>query len=398
MIPYPPSLKAVGGARTGIAPVNLLDVQDVNGNLYYWSDRPSNAPVVLTGAIPAYAAPPVALGAGQSIAWAFPTTLTSIVEAGPTWGSSAAPASVFSADGRTNTSVVNTSGGGVGGGVYTCQWSGFALPPMPGGASIQAIYGVVIAGGALTHSDFPGGPNAVNGPVQQLNGTSLGTSPDWSTLAFRISADLNGGDAIGAANFNCQFIGLAVYYTMPGDISGWGYPGLNAYGSGPYSPWLVEVPGFTFHRSLQTDVGSFVIQNLSGDTLSRDFEKIARRSALEGAMFVYRLWQADAQAAWLEVHGTLTVQSVGVDTVKLKGQPCINPSQHDTPDKILCETCQLQYGGRRCGATSGVECNYSFQTCQVVERIFVILNNYEKNYGEAVANTASNVINRRRKI
>jgi hypothetical protein len=34
----------------------------------------------------------------------------------------------------------------------------------------------------------------------------------------------------------------------------------------------------------------------------------------------------------------------------------------------------------------------------VVERIFVILNNYEKNYGEAVANTASNVINRRRKI
>ena len=39
MIPYPPSLKAIGGARTGIAPVNLLDVQDVNGNCYFWSDR-----------------------------------------------------------------------------------------------------------------------------------------------------------------------------------------------------------------------------------------------------------------------------------------------------------------------------------------------------------------------
>jgi len=67
------------------------------------------------------------------------------------------------------------------------------------------------------------------------------------------------------------------------------------YGAGPYIPWLMSVPQFSFHRSLQTDIGAFVLQNLSGDTLSRDFEKIARRSALEGAFFIYRLWQADAR-------------------------------------------------------------------------------------------------------
>jgi hypothetical protein len=126
-----------------------------------------------------------------------------------------------------------------------------------------------------------------------------------------------------------------------------------------------------------------------------------RRSALEGAFFVYRCWQADAQAAWLEVHGTLTVADVGVDTVTLKGSPTVNPSQLDTPLEIYCETCQLQWGGKRCGAPNGpgtTECNYSFQTCQVVERIMIAANTFEKNYGESMATLAQNVINRRRTI
>ena len=79
------------------------------------------------------------------------------------------------------------------------------------------------------------------------------------------------------------------------------------------------MPKLTFHRSLLTDIGNFVVQNLSGDTLSRDVEKLLRASALEGAFFVYRCYQMDAQAAWLEVHGTLTVEDVGVDTLQLKG-------------------------------------------------------------------------------
>ncbi len=50
---------------------------------------------------------------------------------------------------------------------------------------------------------------------------------------------------------------------------------------------------------------------------------------------------------------------------------------------------------RRDGKT---ECKYSFQTCQVPERIFAILNNYEKNYGESLANVAIKTINRRRQL
>jgi hypothetical protein len=145
-------------------------------------------------------------------------------------------------------------------------------------------------------------------------------------------------------------------------------------------------------------MGSFVIQNLSGDTLSRDVEKLLRASAFEGAFFVYRLWQPDAEAAWIEVHGTLTVGDVEPDTMTLKGMQLMNPAQDDTPLENYCETCQLQWGGRRCGSTEPTECSYSYQTCQVVERIMITANNFEKNYGETAANTALNVINRRRKI
>ena len=190
---------------------------------------------------------------------------------------------------------------------------------------------------------------------------------------------------------------VTVYYTMPGGEP-LPTPSVLSIFAGPYLPWILEVPEFKTYRSLQTDTGSFVLQNLSGDTLSRDFEKIMRRSALEGALFVYRLWQADAQASWLEVHGTLTVTDVGVDTVKLKGVQLLNPAQDDTPLEQYCETCQLQWGGPRCGATGSTECSYSLQTCQSPNRIMVEQNHFEKNYGEATANTAFNVINRRRAI
>jgi hypothetical protein len=165
-----------------------------------------------------------------------------------------------------------------------------------------------------------------------------------------------------------------------------------------YLPWVLSVPSFTFHRSMATDMGSFILQNLSGDSLARDFEKILRKSTLEGAFFVYRLWQSDAEAAWLEVHGTLTVDEVGVDTVSLKGMQLLNPAQDDTPLENYCETCQLQWGGKRCGSAQTSECLYSFQSCQVVERIMVVMNDYEKNYGETTANSPMQVINRSRRI
>jgi hypothetical protein len=52
----------------------------------------------------------------------------------------------------------------------------------------------------------------------------------------------------------------------------------------------------------------------------------------------------------------------------------------------------------QCGSTQPTPCEQTYDTCQVLERIFVVINNYEKNYGEAIANTATNTVNRTRQF
>jgi hypothetical protein len=165
-----------------------------------------------------------------------------------------------------------------------------------------------------------------------------------------------------------------------------------------YQGWLLSSGPFTFNRSMATDSGSFKLQNISGTTLARDVEVQLRASAIEGALFLYRCWQNDAQAAWLLTIGTLTFDDGDSDTATFKTRPLSNPAQEDTPLEEYCETCQIQWAGPRCGSTEETECLYSFQSCQVVERIMVALNDFEKNYGEATANSPLTVINRSRRI
>jgi len=176
------------------------------------------------------------------------------------------------------------------------------------------------------------------------------------------------------------------------------YPSIFTGAPATFLPWLLAAGPFTFNRSMTTNAGSFTIQNVSGNTLARDVETMLRASAIEGAAFVYRLWQGDAQAAWILVDGTLSFAGGSDDTATFKSKPFSNPAEEDAPLEQYSGTCQLQYGGARCGATSGVECQYSLQSCQVPERIMVALNNYEKNYGETIANSPINVINRSRRV
>ena len=114
-------------------------------------------------------------------------------------------------------------------------------------------------------------------------------------------------------------------------------------------------------------------------------------------MFVYRLWQPGAEAAWLEIHGTLSLEDLGPDAATLRAAQMFNMAAADLPMNAFSETCQLNWGGTRCGSTQTTECNYSFQSCQVVERCMVAFNDYEKNWGETSSNTPLTVINRRRR-
>ena len=404
MITFPSALKAVGGARTGIAPANLLDVLDVNNNAYYWSDRPINAPTVLSPfqipGTPGFPlSPPITLAVGQFAAWSFPTS-------GSVTGDATIRISGNSASGTVNQQLQGPFTP-----VNRVTFSNFSPYTLPPGAIVDAVYLVV------NYNATPVAPQNDAGITSaalsgQVSGLISGVPGPGSSFYFEYQDTVP--PTPGTPGYLSPFVGLearsctissiaacTIYHLPAGAFLGGGgslSPINVAPGFGPYLPWIMSVPQLKFNRSLQTDFGKFVLQNLSGDTLSRDFEKIMRRSALEGAFFIYRLWQPDVRVSWIEMHGTFTVDDVGVDTVSLKGAQLLNPAQENTPLEIYSETCQLQWGGRRCGAGGATECQYSYQSCQVVERIMVALNDFEKNYGEATASLAVNPVNRRRKF
>lgn len=368
MISLATSLKAVGGAHTGIAPVNLLDVLDVNGNLYYWADRA----ILVNNAITSV---PPSTGSGAGARIYVPTGAATVtVDWEDQWGGG------DQSFGNGSIKIIFDGEGGA-----TITFTGESSE----NKSINdfGVGDIRLVGAALGVTgpiDIPDLPDAGEELVVQIFTSAWGSYDAYVFVTGPASSNPD----------NYQHAKLTWTSGQSG-VSEWIQPDATLTA---YKPWLLSVPQFSFHRSLQTDVGAFVLQNLSGDTLSRDFEKIARSSALEGAFFVYRCWQPDAEAAWLEVHGTLTLGGAGDDTAQLKGTQLLNPSQDDTPLEDYSETCQLQWGGVRCGATGTTECTYSYQSCQVVERIMVVMNNYEKNFGETAANTAQSVINRRRKI
>lgn len=209
-IDYPASLKAVGGARTGIAPVNLLDVQDVNGNLYYWADRRCNAPVAISGEIEVNAAPPVEPGAGQYVTWAFAGTAT------PTIGNAAA-GSVTNLTDQTAT-IEQTLSAPLGNTNEKVVWSNYQMPALPPGAVIDAMYPVAVMTGegtdALNISSFaiPG-----NGEFDaQYNNGSIGTTLaelQALSLYVEMAASVPGEGAF-FQQIIVSFIGVAIYYHL----------------------------------------------------------------------------------------------------------------------------------------------------------------------------------------
>lgn len=165
-----------------------------------------------------------------------------------------------------------------------------------------------------------------------------------------------------------------------------------------YEPWLLSAGPFTYHRSGVSDAGSFRVQNISGNTLARDIETTLRATTFEGAVFAYRCWQAGAEDSWIYAVGRLMFDDSDDYSATFKTRPLSDPAQEDTPLEIYCETCQLNWGLARCGSTQPTECQYSFQSCQVLERPMIALNSYEKNWGETTSNLPLVVINRSRRV
>jgi hypothetical protein len=223
-------------------------------------------------------------------------------------------------------------------------------------------------------------------------------------IAFPASLLAVGGSRTGLAPVNLldvQLLSGDIYYwsdravnNIPAVITPSGNPA-----SVNYLPWIESTGEIKLYRSLQASTCSFAIQNVSGDSMQRDIDRIARKSALEGAFFVYRIWAPDAQTPWLRMDGKLTVTNGNEEEIEIKGTSLpLDVTEVDALSMSYSETCQLEWASARCGSTQPTSCQNSFQTCQVVERYTGILNTFEKNYGEATSSVSTYAINRRRQI
>ncbi|HME57235.1 MAG TPA: hypothetical protein VKF63_02780 [Terracidiphilus sp.] len=89
--------------------------------------------------------------------------------------------------------------------------------------------------------------------------------------------------------------GLGITPLFTGNPPAWNAAHLHlANWDDTYLPWLLQAGPFHLSRSMQSNIGNFLIQNVSGDSIARDMSTLITASTFEGAVFGYREWNLEA--------------------------------------------------------------------------------------------------------
>ena len=163
-----------------------------------------------------------------------------------------------------------------------------------------------------------------------------------------------------------------------------------------YLNWLLSAGPFHMSRSQQSDIGSFVLQNMSGDSLKRSMSQLITNSAFEGALFAYREWNLDAQAVEFEMHGHLTIVAVG-ELAEFGAEQLFNLSDYQGV-QLYTETCQWRYASAACSDNTNNPCQQSWQTCRQPARFNGIVLTLVNVQPEAYADVSTRDVVRNRQI
>jgi hypothetical protein len=199
--------------------------------------------------------PPFAVPAGQSVAWAFPTTVTqSSFDAPP-------QSNGYAVGGIPNGIVNMTASSGLGNWGWYVKWSDFVMPTLPNDAVIQGVYGVYFAGNSGTlfaAANMGAGPSGSICPSCVSPGGNSANNPGgtiaWQGEYYTASLGATSGSVTGAASYVRLFqtlagsfnqtltvnaTAIAIYYTSATPSSQVGYyfpiPGTSGGGSGTVS-------------------------------------------------------------------------------------------------------------------------------------------------------------------
>jgi hypothetical protein len=200
-------------------------------------------------------------------------------------------------------------------------------------------------------------------------------------------------------HFATRPIPSAVALGIPVPLTG-GIPPWNAYlriaeWDDNYFPWLLTAGPFHLARSMVADTGSFVVQNVSGNSLQRDVGQMITAMAFEGARFIYREWNVDAAVVEFEMHGRLTVEAVTETEAEFASDQLFNPSDYQALETVS-ETCMWRYASAACGDATNNPCMNSWLTCRQPARFGgVVVTLININPGSSANVSARNVVRER---
>ena len=135
-----------------------------------------------------------------------------------------------------------------------------------------------------------------------------------------------------------------------------------------YLDWMTGVPKFRRYRSTQTDTASFSIQNLSGNTVTRDAATLFHANELIGALVYYRLWRAAAETSLFDFLGNVDDCEINEGEFTLSCEGFGSWSAVRAPAFQIDVSCPLTFGSMACGSLAATPCNNTYGSCTSRQR------------------------------
>jgi phage-related protein len=150
------------------------------------------------------------------------------------------------------------------------------------------------------------------------------------------------------------------------------YPAVVVSGTQAYSPWVKSAGPFKRTRDLSTDTADLVVQNLSGNSISRDAASALQNHEFEGALCVVRLFHPFFFDIIDQFYYSLSEQSPAEDEVTFRLLQLFDTSLNDVAGDIQADVCTHRYKELACGSTgTATTCLKRFIDCSDASRAAV---------------------------
>lgn len=135
-----------------------------------------------------------------------------------------------------------------------------------------------------------------------------------------------------------------------------------------YRDFLIGAQRFERHGSTQTDTATLTVQNLSGNTVTRDVMTAFAVDELIGAYVVARIWHAASESELFRFTGNVIEADPDEEQMTLSIEGFGNWSNWLSPAYNIDKSCPLLFGSVACGSTSPTPCDQSYGGCSQINR------------------------------